>query len=62
MRLVATNTLPRLDVQVFGSFVLHRDGELVVSRSRKVDRARELLALLILNPQGLADESIAELA
>jgi LuxR family maltose regulon positive regulatory protein len=60
MRLVAHNALPRLDVQLFGSFVLHRNGELVESRSRKVDRARELLALLILNPKGVPDESIAE--
>ena len=28
--------------------------------SRKVDRARELAALLILNPKGLADDAIAE--
>ena len=41
-------------------FVFHRDGELVESRSRKVDRARELLALLILNPKGLPDATIAE--
>ena len=55
------NDLPRLDVQLFGSFVFHRNGELVESRSRKVDRARVTCsALLILNPKGLPDENIAE--
>jgi LuxR family transcriptional regulator, maltose regulon positive regulatory protein len=60
IRVVASNDLPRLDVQLFGSFVFHRNGELVESRSRKVDRARELLALLVLNPRGLPDVTIAE--
>jgi DNA-binding SARP family transcriptional activator len=55
------NELPRLEVQLFGSFVLHRDGRLVTKASRKVDRARELAALLILNPKGLSDDTIAEL-
>jgi ATP/maltotriose-dependent transcriptional regulator MalT len=55
------NDLPRLEVQLFGSFVLHRDGQLVTRASRKVDRARELAAVLILNPQGLRDETIAEM-
>src|SRR5205085_10626549 len=32
----------------------------VTKGSRKVDRARELAALLILNPKGLADDAIAE--
>jgi LuxR family maltose regulon positive regulatory protein len=57
---VVQNELPRIEVQLFGSFVLHRDGQLVHNVTRKVDRARELLALLILNPQGLPDETIAE--
>ncbi|MCA1644059.1 MAG: hypothetical protein LC797_00875 [Chloroflexi bacterium] len=57
---VVQNELPRLEVQLFGAFVLHRDGQLVANVRRKVDRARELLALLILNPQGLPDEAIAE--
>ena len=57
----AKNELPRIEVQLFGSFVLHSDGELVSKASRKVDRARELAALLILNPKGLADFEIAEL-
>jgi LuxR family maltose regulon positive regulatory protein len=57
---VIQNELPRLEVQMFGSFVLHRDGHLVSNVTRKVDRARELLALLILNPQGLPDDTIAE--
>jgi hypothetical protein len=59
--LAAQNELPRLEVQLFGSFVLHRDGQLVTKASRKVDRARELAALLILNPKGLPDVEIAEL-
>jgi LuxR family maltose regulon positive regulatory protein len=58
---VVQNELPRLEVQLFGSFLLHRDGELVNKASRKVDRARELAALLILNPKGLPDETIAEM-
>jgi DNA-binding SARP family transcriptional activator len=60
LSVVSENELPRLEVQLFGSFVLHRDGQLVANVTRKVDRARELLALLILNPQGLPDETIAE--
>jgi DNA-binding SARP family transcriptional activator len=55
------NELPRLEVQLFGSFVLHRDGQMVTRAARKVDRARELAAVLILNPQGLRDDSIAEM-
>ena len=57
---IAENELPRLEAQLFGSFVLHRDGQHVQKVTRKVDRARELLALLILNPKGLPDEAIAE--
>jgi DNA-binding SARP family transcriptional activator len=59
--MVAHNELPRLEVQLFGAFVLHRDGQLVTKASRKVDRARELAALLILNPKGLSDDAISEL-
>jgi DNA-binding SARP family transcriptional activator len=55
------NELPRVEAQLFGSFMLHRDGQLVTKGSRKVDRARELAALLILNPKGLPDDAIAEL-
>jgi ATP/maltotriose-dependent transcriptional regulator MalT/DNA-binding SARP family transcriptional activator len=58
---VAQNELPRLEAQLFGSFVLHRDGELITNASRKVDRIGELAALLILHPNGLPDEDIAEL-
>jgi ATP/maltotriose-dependent transcriptional regulator MalT/DNA-binding SARP family transcriptional activator len=57
---VAHNELPRLEAQLLGSFVLHRDGQHVPKVTRKVDRARELLALLILNPKGLPDEEIAD--
>jgi len=55
------NHLPRLEVQLFGSFALHRDGQLITKASRKVDRARELAAVLILNPKGLSDDAIAEM-
>ncbi|MGI9148277.1 MAG: hypothetical protein ACR2IK_17275 [Chloroflexota bacterium] len=58
---VAQSELPRLEAQLFGSFVLHREGQHVQKVTRKVDRARELLALLILNRKGLPDETIAEL-
>jgi len=61
LSVLVQNELPRLEVQLFGSFVLHRDGQLVTRASRKVDRARELAALLILNPKGLPDDTIAEL-
>ena len=57
---LVANELPRIEAQLFGSFVLHRDGQLATKGSRKVDRARELAALLILNPKGLSDETIAE--
>jgi len=60
IRLVAVNALPRLEVQLFASFVFHRDGELVENRGRKKDPPRELLALLVLNRNGLPDEVIAE--
>src|SRR5205823_14431914 len=55
--MLVQNQLPRLEVQLFGSFVLHRDGQLVTKGSRKVDRARELAAVLILNPKGLPDDT-----
>jgi LuxR family transcriptional regulator, maltose regulon positive regulatory protein len=58
---IVDNQLPRLEVQLFGSFVIHRDGQLITKPSRKVDRARELAALLILNPKGLSDDAIAEM-
>lgn len=61
LAVVARNDLPRLEVRLFGPFVLHRDGELVEGGPRKADRARELLALLILHPNGLPDREIAEL-
>lgn len=59
LRVVHATDLPRLDVQLFGSFMFHRDGELVESGGKK-DPPRELLALLVLNPKGLPDETIAE--
>jgi LuxR family transcriptional regulator, maltose regulon positive regulatory protein len=54
------NPLPRLDVQLLGSFLVLRDGQLIGVKSRKIDPARQLLALLVLNPNGLPDEQIAE--
>jgi ATP/maltotriose-dependent transcriptional regulator MalT/DNA-binding SARP family transcriptional activator len=61
LSVLVKNDLPRLEVQLFGSFVLHRDGQLVTRASRKVDRARELAAVLILNPTGLRDDTISEM-
>jgi ATP/maltotriose-dependent transcriptional regulator MalT/DNA-binding SARP family transcriptional activator len=58
--LLVQNDLPRIEVQLFGSFVLHRDGQLMTNVSRKVDRVRELAAILILHPKGMRDEAIAE--
>jgi DNA-binding SARP family transcriptional activator/tetratricopeptide (TPR) repeat protein len=52
--------LPRIEVQLFGSFAMHRDGHPLGKASRK-DRVRELAALLILNPNGLPDVEIGEL-
>jgi DNA-binding SARP family transcriptional activator len=53
--------LPRVDVRLFGPLVLYRDGAIVPTSLRKVDRARELLALLILRAGGLANDAIAEM-
>lgn len=58
---IAQNDLPRLEAQLFGSFVLFRDGELLTNASRKIDRIGELAALLILHPKGMPDDTIAEL-
>jgi LuxR family maltose regulon positive regulatory protein len=59
-RVIVRNDLPRLEVQLFGSFRMHCEGELIGKPSRK-DRARELAALLILHPDGLPDAEIGEL-
>jgi LuxR family maltose regulon positive regulatory protein len=62
LELVASNDMPRVEVRMFGSFALHCDGELATSGARgRVDRARELLALLVLHPSGLSDSEIVEL-
>jgi LuxR family maltose regulon positive regulatory protein len=58
--IVARNDLPRVEVQLFGSFELHVDGHMVPRASRK-DRTRELAAVLILHPKGLPDSDIAEM-
>jgi DNA-binding SARP family transcriptional activator len=52
--------LPRWEARLFGSFILHRDGQLV-DLGVKRDRARELLALLLLHPDGLPTRTIADL-
>jgi DNA-binding SARP family transcriptional activator len=61
VEIVAHHDLPRIEVQLFGAFVVHRDGQLLQKATRKVDRARELLAVLILHPNGLEDVAIAEM-
>jgi DNA-binding SARP family transcriptional activator len=61
LEVAVQNELPRVEVQLFGSFVLHRNGQLIEKASRKIDRAGELAALLILHPNGLSDEAIAEM-
>src|SRR5262249_34425035 len=38
LAVVVQNELPRVEVQLFGSFMLHLDGQLVDNVSRKVDR------------------------
>jgi DNA-binding SARP family transcriptional activator len=58
---IVQNELPRVEARLFGSFVMHRDGELITNTSRKVDRVGELAALLILNPKGLQDDAIGEM-
>jgi LuxR family maltose regulon positive regulatory protein len=52
--------LPRIEVQLFGAFAMHANGEPLGKASRK-DRVRELAALLVLHPNGLPDVEIAEL-
>jgi DNA-binding SARP family transcriptional activator len=62
LELVASNDLPRVEVRLFGAYALHCDGELATAGARgRVDRARELLAVLILHPAGLSDGEIVEL-
>jgi len=56
IRVVAKNELPRLEARLFDSFEVYSDGALLETPSK----VRELLALLILNPKGLPDESITE--
>jgi ATP/maltotriose-dependent transcriptional regulator MalT/DNA-binding SARP family transcriptional activator len=58
---IVHNDLPRIEAQLFGSFVLYRDGELITNAARKIDRIGELAAILILHPKGLPDDAIAEL-
>jgi LuxR family maltose regulon positive regulatory protein len=51
---------PRLEVRLFGTLLVHRDGVLVDPGSKR-DRVRELFALLVLHPEGLPASEIAEL-
>jgi ATP/maltotriose-dependent transcriptional regulator MalT/DNA-binding SARP family transcriptional activator len=60
VKVVARNDLPRLEARLFGSFVLHRDGQLVEAGPRRSDRGRQLFALLALYPNGLSDREIAK--
>jgi LuxR family transcriptional regulator, maltose regulon positive regulatory protein len=62
LELVAVNDLPRVEVRLFGAFALHCDGQLATAGPRgHLDRARELLALLVLHPSGLPDQEIVDL-
>jgi DNA-binding SARP family transcriptional activator len=60
LELVAENQPSRLEARLFGAFVLHRDGQLI-DLGVKRDRPRELLALLLLHPDGLPARTIAGL-
>ncbi len=59
LAVVARNDLPRLEVRLFGGFTLYRDGQVLDAGDRRVDRARELLSLLVLHSAGLPDREIA---
>jgi LuxR family transcriptional regulator, maltose regulon positive regulatory protein len=62
LQLVAVNDMPRVEARLFGPFTLHCDGELAIAGPRgHLDRARELLALLILHPTGISDRDIVDL-
>lgn len=62
LELVVANDLPRVEARLFGTFTLHCDGQLATAGPRgHLDRARELLALLILHPSGLPEQSIVGL-
>lgn len=50
----------RLEARLFGSFVIYRNGELVELGSKR-DRVHELLALLLVHPDGLPARIIADL-
>jgi DNA-binding SARP family transcriptional activator len=51
---------PRIEARLFGAFILHLNGQRLEVGGRR-DRATELLALLLLHPDGLAARSLAEL-
>ncbi|MBV8714914.1 MAG: hypothetical protein JO020_34370 [Chloroflexi bacterium] len=51
---------PRFEARLFGAFVIHRDGQLMELGTKR-DRVHELLALLLLHPDGLPARTIADL-
>jgi hypothetical protein len=63
-RVVAVTTncwMSRLEVRMFGRFIIWRDGEPVMGPRRVPSRARELAAILILHPNGLPTDAIREM-
>jgi DNA-binding SARP family transcriptional activator len=50
----------RLEVRLFGSLLVHRDG-MTIDPGGKRDRSRELLALLALHPEGLPTAEMSDL-
>jgi DNA-binding SARP family transcriptional activator len=53
--------MPRVEVHMLGAYVLHVDGRLVDTGARGTSRPHELLALLLLHPEGLTASQISEL-
>ncbi|HYY88402.1 MAG TPA: hypothetical protein VFA49_06390 [Chloroflexota bacterium] len=59
LELIVRQELPRLEVRLFGSMIVCRGGNVVEDLAKR-DRARELLAFLLLHPGGLAACEIAD--
>ncbi|MDQ6674010.1 MAG: tetratricopeptide repeat protein, partial [Chloroflexota bacterium] len=57
----AARELPSVQARLFGTFRLLRDGDLVNTGGRHVDRTGELFALLVLHPDGMLAREIASL-
>jgi DNA-binding SARP family transcriptional activator len=55
------NGMPRVEVHLLGSFVVHVDGQLIDAGVRAAGRDLALLALLLLHPDGLSGREIIEL-